>query len=247
MCKKNIKLILAYDGSQYHGWQRQSNQGTIQGVIEAKIEIMLREPVKLISSGRTDAGVHALNQVCNFITRSDIDPEVIKRGLNALLPDDIFVKKAENVPLEFHARYSAKSKIYEYRILNRQDPDIFMRRYVWHIRKPLDSQKMVKCLTFLIGRNDFSSFRSSGSANMDPVRSVMRAELHEADHEILRVIIEADGFLRHMARNIVGTIVAAGLGRISIDRFKEIFISKDRRSAGIKAPSQGLFLIKVLY
>lgn len=247
MGKKNIKLILAYDGSRYHGWQRQSNEGTIQEIIEAKIQIMTGESVKLVSSGRTDAGVHALNQVCNFITRSDIDPDAIKKGLNSLLPDDIFVKKAKHVPLQFHARYNAKSKIYEYRILNQDDPDIFIRKYVWHIRMPLESKEMLKCLDLLVGRNDFSSFRSSGSANIDPVRSVIRAELHGADHGILRVIIEAEGFLRHMVRNIVGTVVDAGLGRMSVEKFKEIVKSKDRRSAGIKAPPQGLFLMKVLY
>ncbi|MBW1852570.1 MAG: tRNA pseudouridine(38-40) synthase TruA [Deltaproteobacteria bacterium] len=241
-------MILTYDGSQYHGWQRQHNGITIQEVIEEKIETMVGVPVKLIASGRTDAGVHAINQVCNFKSRSSIDPEAIKRGLNSLLPDDIFVKVAEYVPADFHARYSANSKVYEYRILNREDPDVFLRHYLWHIRTPLNNDEMAKCLSTLKGAHDFSSFRSSGSGNTNPVRSISRAELHGPDaNDILRIVIEADGFLRHMVRNIVGTVVEAGLGKINVDRFREILESKDRQLAGIKAPAQGLFLVVVRY
>ena len=243
----NIRLIMAYDGSRYRGWQRQSNAATIQEVVERKIQVMIGEPVKLIASGRTDAGVHALNQVCNFTTRSDIGPEKIKKGLNSLLPNDIFIIAADYVPLEFHARYNVKSKIYEYRVLNQDDPDIFLRNYLWHVRSPLDSRVMAKCLSLLVGRNDFSSFKSSGSGNMDPVRLLMRAELHGPENRLLRFVIEADGFLRHMVRNIVGSVVEAGLGRISFDEFKEILESRDRRAAGTKAPAQGLFLIEVKY
>jgi len=244
---KNIRLNLAYDGSRYHGWQRQNNALTLQETIEEKIEMMVCEPVKLIASGRTDAGVHAVNQVCNFKTRSNMDPGTIKKGLNGLLPDDIFVRDAAYVPPEFHSRYSAKSKVYEYRILNEENPDVFRRKYVWYIHTPLDIQVMAKCLAHLLGRYDFSSFRSSGSGNRDPVRSILRAELRETERSLLRVVIEADGFLRHMVRNIVGTVVEAGLGRIGLGGFEKILESRDRRSAGIKAPPQGLFLMDVQY
>jgi len=244
---KNIRLNLAYDGSRYHGWQRQDNALTLQETIEEKIEMMVCEPVKLIASGRTDAGVHAVNQVCNFKTRSNMDPGTIKKGLNGLLPDDIFVRDAAYVPPEFHSRYSAKSKVYEYRILNEENPDVFRRKYVWYIHTPLDIQVMAKCLAHLLGRYDFSSFRSSGSGNRDPVRSILRAELRETERSLLRVVIEADGFLRHMVRNIVGTVVEAGLGRIGLGGFEKILESRDRRSAGIKAPPQGLFLMDVQY
>ena len=245
--EKNIKLILAYDGGRYHGWQRQRNSVTLQGIIEDKISTILGEPVKVIASGRTDAGVHALNQVCNFVTKSKLDPETLKKGLNSLLPDDIFVRNAELVSLQFHSRYSAKSKIYEYRILNRKEPDPFRRNYLWHIPMPLDREKIARCLSLLVGRHDFSSFKSSGSGTIDPVRSVMRAEISGSEDGLLQLTIEADGFLRHMVRNIVGTVVEAGLGRENFDGFKEIFKSKDRRSAGIKAPPQGLFLMDVRY
>jgi len=244
---RNIRMILAYDGGSYHGWQRQTNARTIQGVIEAKIKIMVGEAVRLIASGRTDSGVHAENQVCNFVTRSALTPETIKRGLNSLLPEDIFVKETAYVPLEFHSRYDARSKAYQYRVLNREDPDIFQRNYLWHIRPPLNVKDMARCLPLLRGRNDFSAFRSSGSGNVNPVRSIIRADLHGAADGQLRFVIEADGFLRHMMRNIVGTLVEVGLGRINPSDFKEIFESRDRRLAGLKAPPQGLFLMSVKY
>lgn len=248
MDEKNIRLTLAYDGRRYHGWQRQKNGVTLQEVIEEKLKTIFGAPTKLIASGRTDAGVHAINQVCNFITGSAIDPDAIKRGLNSLLPDDIHIKRAEYVPLEFHARYSAISKIYEYRILNRKAPDVFLRHYLWHIWTPLNKEEIGRCLTILKGSHDFSSFKSSGSSNTNPVRSIARAELYGPDEdEILRIIIEADGFLRHMVRNIVGTVIEAGRGKMSVDGFREILESKDRQSAGIKAPAQGLFLVSVRY
>jgi tRNA pseudouridine38-40 synthase len=245
--EKNIKLTLAYDGTRYHGWQLQRNSVTLQGIIEDKIRIMVGEPVRIIASGRTDARVHALNQVCNFITRSRLGPETLKRGLNSLLPEDIFVRDADSVSLEFHARYSAKSKTYEYRILNRREPDLFRRNYLWHIPTSLDREEMERCLSLLVGRHDFSSFRSSGSGNIDPLRTVMRSELRGPEDGVLRLTIEADGFLRHMVRNVVGTVAEVGLGRKDFAEFKEIFRSKDRRLAGIKAPPQGLFLMDVRY
>ncbi len=247
MYEHNIKLVLAYDGKHYHGWQRQKSESTIQSVIEEKIQVMVGDPVNVVASGRTDAGVHALNQVCNFITRSNIDPEAIRKGLNSLLPHDILVKDAKYVPLEFHARYSAKSKIYDYRVLNQGYPDIFLRHYVWHIRPPLDIKEIKRCLPLLLGTHDFSSFKSSGSENTNPVRSITRAEIHGPEHGRLYFIVEADGFLRHMVRNMVGTLAEVGLGKINFRDFGKILEAKDRRSAGIKAPPQGLFLVNVRY
>jgi len=208
---------------------------------------MVGESVKLLASGRTDAGVHAVNQVCNFKTGSTIEPEAIRKGLNSLLPDDIHIKDAKYVPLDFHARYSARSKTYEYRVLNRPGPDIFRRRYVWHVRTGLDIQKMQKCLSLLEGKHDFSSFQSSGSGITDPVRSMTGAAIHGPEDGLLRFVFHADGFLRHMVRNIVGTMIDVGLGKTDPERFKEIFDSKDRRLAGVKAPAQGLFLMNVQY
>ena len=247
MAERNIKLVLEYDGTRYHGWQRQTGARTIQGLIEEKILIMTKEPVKLIASGRTDAGVHAFNHVCNFITLTRIDPLSFKRGLNALLPDDVFVKQAEDVPIDFHAMYSAESKTYEYRILNQEDPDVFLRLYAWHIPQALELTEMRTCISSLRGEHDFSSFKSTGSGNLNPVRKMMRAEMDEPDNGLVRFVFEANGFLRHMVRNIVGTVVEVGQRKLGVNEFMKIFQARDRREAGVKAPPQGLFLTDVRY
>jgi len=245
--EKNIRLILEYDGSRYHGWQRQTGFPTLQEVLEDKIKTMTGENIRLIASGRTDAGVHALCQVANFKTFTHLDPMILRKGLNALLPADIFVRKAEIVPLDFNSRYSAKSKIYEYRILNRKEPDIFLRSYTWHIADPLNVEKMAACLSLLLGKNDFSSFKSSGSSIINPVRDMMKADILGPEDGLLTFSFEADGFMRHMVRNIMGTVVEAGRGKMDVEKFKKIFQSRDRRKAGLKAPAQGLFLKLVKY
>jgi tRNA pseudouridine38-40 synthase len=245
--QKNIRLILEYDGTRYHGWQRQKTDLTVQGVLEDSIRTMVGEPVVLIGSGRTDAGVHALNQVCNFITRSQIEPDSMRRGLNSLIPDDIFIKKIEYVPLDFHSRYSVRSKTYEYRIWNRKEANVFLRDYSWHIRGNLDIDIMKAGLSILIGRHDFSSFKSRGSTNKDPVRHILLAELHGPSEGILVLLFEADGFLRHMVRNITGTLVDLGKRKLSVEGFRKTLLSRQRNEVGIKAPPQGLFLKDVRY
>ena len=247
MALRNIKLVIAYDGTRYHGWQRQKNAQTIQAVMEERLAVMTEAPVMLLASGRTDAGVHALEQVCNFKTASKIPVDAFLRGLNALLPPDILVEKATEVPLTFHSRYLAKSKIYEYRILNRQNPDLFHRHTLWHVRFPLEVEKMSQCLSLLKGSHDFSAFKSAGSANKNPVRNILNADLESDEHGLLRIVLEADGFLRHMVRNIVGTLLEVGSGRMGVDGFREVLASGDRRLAGRKAPPQGLFLVAVNY
>ena len=247
MALRNIRLVVAYDGTRYHGWQRQKNGLTVQEVIEGSLQVMMEMPVKLLASGRTDAGVHALNQVCNFETRSQIPIDALKRGLNALLPPDILIKDAAVESSKFHSRYRAKSKTYEYRILNRQDPDIFRRGTLWHIRFPLDVEKMSECLSLLKGTHDFSAFKSSGSANTDPIRTLLAVCIERDEDGVLRLVLEGNGFLRHMVRNIVGTLVEVGQGRMDIKDFVEILESGDRRLAGRKAPPQGLFLMAVKY
>ena len=245
---KNIRMILQYDGTHYHGWQRQKSDVTIQGVIEACLEKMTGKPVTLHASGRTDAGVHALYQVCNFISETKIGPDSIKNGLNSLLSDDIFIKNCEYVDPDFHSRYSAKSKSYEYRILNCKEVDIFKRRYTWHIWEDLDFEKMRKCLKLLEGVHDFSSFRSTGTSNVNPVREMFCAELSDRNAAgDVQFIFKAEGFLKHMVRNIVGTVVDAGKGKLTLDEFTHILESCDRKRAGYKAPPQGLFLTKVNY
>jgi len=238
--------VVTYDGSGYHGWQRQKDHLTIQEVMESRISRIVAHEVKLLGSGRTDAGVHACNQVCNFKTSSQIPCRSLQKGLNSLLPEDIYVKEAADVPLKFHARFSAKSKIYEYRILNREEPDIFLRRYVWHIPVPLNTDAMKACVPMLLGTHDFSSFMSSGGSAKNPVRTVIRASLEDKG-PFIHFTIEANGFLKHMVRNIVGTLVKTGLGKISEQDFQGIFLARDRQLAGVKAPAQGLFLVRVNY
>ncbi len=245
--EKNILLVLEYDGTEYLGWQVQVQRPTVQQVLQDILKKILNEEVKIVGAGRTDSGVHAKGQVCNFKTTSGISVEALKKALNSLLPKDIFIKEVKDCPPDFHARYSAKSKLYEYRILNSKERDVFLRRYVWHIPYPLNLREMARCLNILKGRHDFSSFRSSGSSQKNPVRNMLRSELIPSSNGIIRMLFEADGFLRHMVRNIVGTVVDVGRGRLTYEDFLDIFHSKDRKKAGIKAPPQGLYLIEVRY
>ncbi|MBW1680163.1 MAG: tRNA pseudouridine(38-40) synthase TruA [Deltaproteobacteria bacterium] len=245
--EKNIRLTLAYEGTRYHGWQRQENDLTIQEVVEDRLATMLQERVTLFASGRTDAGVHALGQVAHFQSRTRLAPDVILRGLNSLLPEDILVLSVEHAPQDFHARYSARTKTYEYRLLNRPFPDLFSRRYEWWVKPSLDMEAMARCVDMIRGKHDFSTFRSSGSENRNPVRDLKSARLESLPGGRLRFYLEADGFLRHMVRNMVGTLVDVGLGKMGVEEFREAFEARDRRLAGIKAPARGLFLVRVTY
>lgn len=248
MFHRNIKLVVAYEGTNYHGWQRQVGQVSIQEVLEKSVGKIVSHRVKIVGAGRTDAGVHALGQVCNFTTHSSIPLEGLRKGLNSILPGDIQVLRADDVSHGFHSRYSAKGKIYVYRVLNALEPDIFSRRFEWHIPIRLDTEAMAQCLSMITGTHDFSAFRSSGSGNGNPIRTIFRAELARGKNRSrLIMLFEADGFLRHMVRNMVGTVVAAGLGKITTKDFVEIMESGERTRAGVKAPPHGLFLVKVIY
>lgn len=245
---QNFKLFIEYDGTAYQGWQRQKDGSTVQGTIEAALETMIGHPVTVIGSGRTDAGVHALNQVANFRADTRLTPEIFERGLNSLLPPDIVVKDCAPVDQAFHSRYRARSKVYNYRILNRSTPAALFRQYAWHIRKPLDLDAMSEAMRCLKGRHDFSAFEATGSPRSDAVRTVIDLDLTGKDAEGYVVFsIEADGFLRHMVRNIVGTLVDVGLEKISPGAFEDIVVSKDRTQAGITAPAHGLLLKEVRY
>jgi len=244
---RNIKLLIEYDGTGYHGWQVQPNALTIQEVIEEKLAILTRHPVRLIASGRTDAGVHALGQVAHFQTDSGIPAEGIQRGLNSLLPPDIAIQSAEEADLGFHAQYGAKRKTYRYIILNRRTASALRRNYCWHIPLPLDFPAMQNASAALLGKKDFSSFQGADADTEDPVREVFRAEWSAEETNFLHFTIEADGFLKHMVRNIVGTLVEAGKGKISAEDFKGVIAARDRRRAGMTAPARGLFLLQVKY
>jgi len=244
---RNIKLLIEYDGTNYKGWQVQPEGLTVQGIIEEKLGLITGEAVHLIGSGRTDSGVHALGQVASFKTRSQLDVRSIQRALNSLLPPDIVIQKVEEVEEGFHARKQSKSKVYEYRILNRNIRSAFHREYAWHIPQTLDLEEMRKATRMLIGEHDFSSFRSVGSPTRTAIRRVTRAEWRKGREGFIRFEIEANGFLKQMVRALVGTLVETGKGKIDSEEFRKILNSKDRKKAGPTAPAHGLFLKEVKY
>lgn len=244
---RNIKLIIEYDGSRYCGWQRQPNGTSVQEVLEETIAMVTQQRVRLTGSGRTDAGVHALGQTANFQTESRIGTTGLLKGLNSLLPADIAVREACDVEPSFHARYDAKSKVYLYRIMNGQVRSPLLRNLAWHVREPLDIDLMKQGLRFLEGRHDFASFQAAGSDVKTGVRNILFARIDRTGPECVEIRIEADGFLRHMVRNIVGTLVDVGKKKMAIDEFHALLERRDRTLAGPTAPPQGLCLKEVKY
>ncbi len=243
---RNIKLILEYDGTAYSGWQRQKNGLSVQEVVEEKLSIMTGEEVRIIGSGRTDAGVHAISQVANCKTSSKIPVDGFWKGLNSLLPQDIAVRGVCEVHSDFHARYSALEKVYLYRILNAQIRSPLHRLHTWFVPHDLDLEAMGKCLPMIRGEHDFAAFMASGSFVKSTTRTVSSAELTRKGR-IIEFEIKANGFLRHMVRNIAGTLVEVGQCRITPEGFMNILRAGDRTKAGITAPARGLFLKEVIY
>lgn len=243
---RNIVLRLAYDGTNYHGWQCQPNVPTIQETLTKAAERILNQPVKIHGAGRTDTGVHAMAQVANLHTDRRLEPKNLVRALNSVLPKDIRVQDCWEEDASFHARYSAKSKTYVYCIFNAPANSPFLERYVWHIPHELDVEAMGKALRTIIGEHDFSSFKKQNEIYKSTVRLVMRARLIRRGR-LIYFIIEAQGFLRYMVRNIVGTLVPVGSGKITVHDFMEILGSKDRVAAGPTAPARGLFLRRIVY
>ena len=241
-----IKLILEYDGTAYSGWQRQPDQPTIQEAVETAILGVTQINVPVIGAGRTDAGVHALGQVASFHIDRDMTPREWTRALNAHLPTSIVVRSAARMPNTFHARYSAKGKLYEYRILNRPERPAVERDYCWHIHQPLDDAAMNQAGLALIGSLDFSSFQTQPTDNDDPICHLQRFTVfREGDR--LRTEAYADRFLKQMIRSIVGTLVEVGLNKRTPESLNTILQARDRSAAGKTAPPQGLFLVRVDY
>jgi tRNA pseudouridine38-40 synthase len=242
---KNFKLTVEYDGSGFHGWQRQKNDRTVQGVIEAAIATMTGQTVSLIGSGRTDAGVHALGQVASFLCETDLTAPIFEKGLNSLLPEDVVIRHCHQENESFHARFNVKSKIYQYRIINRDIPVAVSRQYCWFIRRHLDIETMRAAAGYIVGTHDFKAFEGTGSPRSSTIRQMIRAEWQNPEPDQLVFSIEADGFLRYMVRNLVGTLVQVGQGHITPEDFRGILLSTDRSQAGATAPPQGLFLMEV--
>jgi tRNA pseudouridine38-40 synthase len=245
--RRNIRLLLEYDGTRYHGWQRQAEALTIQQVLEASLERLTGERIALIGSGRTDAGVHARGQVANFRTYSAIPLKAFHKGLNSLLPKDIAVLAVGEAPPSFHARKSARAKTYEYHILNRPTRSPLAHHYAWWIDPPLDLAAMAGAAAALPGEHVFTAFRASGSDNLNPVRRVLAAEWRDDSGGWLVFTITATGFLRGMVRSLVGTMVEAGRGKVPPAILAELLTSGARHLAGPTAPPQGLYLMEVFY
>ena len=251
-----FKLIVAYDGTEFSGWQRQRSQRTVQGAVEQAWCEITGEEVSVTASGRTDAGVHAVGQVVGVASDCPFSCQQIRSGLNAKLPDDVVVLCVENAPDGFHATNDAKSKHYRYLIHNDRRPPLFDRRYVWHVPGPLDVDAMHSAAQALLGRHDFASLQSAGSPRESTVRTIFDVSVDRAGPASLdqpwvdsRVSIDVvgDGFLYNMVRTIAGTLVRVGQGRRPEDWIEEVLGSRDRRAAGQTAPAQGLSLVSVEY
>jgi tRNA pseudouridine38-40 synthase len=247
--KRNLKLILEYDGSMFHGWQYQVGLRTVQAVLEEAIARLTGEYLRVTAAGRTDAGVHALEQVVNFHTASSHAPEVFVRALNAILPRDVAVRSCEEPAPKFNARSWAQGKIYRYLIYNLPGRRAFGHQFCWHIPEPLDLEAMNEAAKFLIGEHNFKSFQAAGKDNegKNPVREIKRIEIKKTDLGYVISEFEAKSFLRQMVRNMMGTLVMAGRGKIKPEDLKQILESQNRKNAGPCAPGPGLYLAKVFY
>ncbi|RJQ50424.1 MAG: tRNA pseudouridine(38-40) synthase TruA [Nitrospiraceae bacterium] len=254
---RQIRITLQYDGTNYSGWQIQKKGTTIQGLLEEALFSVTGEQLRINGAARTDAGVHAFEQVAVFKTLSRLEPPVLLRALNAHLTHDIRVIRAEECPPDFHPRYDAKSKTYTYLISQQGIYSTFLQRYSWNIPYQLNTGVMQEAAECLVGTHDFSSFRASKCSSKHPVRTVSSLEVSRLSSvefisfvfntPVVKITIQANAFLRHMARNIVGTLVDIGKGKHHPTMMKGILGSKDRRQAGRTAPARGLFLERIEY
>jgi tRNA pseudouridine38-40 synthase len=262
----SFKITLAYDGTDYAGWQRQASAATIQGLLEDALRELDERDVTVTGAGRTDAGVHALGQVVGLATESALSTTELQRGLNAVLPEDVAIIALEDAPENFHATHDAKRKTYRYQIHNGRTPDVFNRRFVWHYPQPLDAEKMHAAAQALLGKHDFSSFESAGSERPDSIRTLFAVNVKREGEapaepstmwlsrsfalpctERITLEVTGDGFLYNMVRAIVGTLVEVGKGARDARWPAEVLVARDRSRAGQTAPPHGLFLVRVEY
>jgi tRNA pseudouridine38-40 synthase len=253
---RNIRLTIAYDGTDFHGWQRQLKAPTIQSCLEAALEKIVGSAVKVVASGRTDAGVHATKQVANFKTSSPIPCPNLVQAINNMLPATVRVKEADEVPDEFHARYAVRSKTYRYRILQARVCSPFIARFVYHYPYPLDRGRMAEAARLIEGRHDFASFAGACAAHEDvrlesspsTEREIFTSHIFwRARTLILGYQVCGNGFLHHMVRNIVGTLIEVGRGTLEPGDMARILEACNRALAGPTAPAQGLCLMGVEY
>lgn len=253
--RRNIRLDLMYDGTNYLGWQRlthkELSKKNIQGLMEETIEEITGEEIRVIGSGRTDAGVHALQQVCNFYTNSRLDPKEIKTRLNSNLPEDIKILRASYVDDMFHARYDAKKKIYEYRFDIRERESVFHRKYSYFAGGVLDLKSMQKAAGYLIGTHDFRAFSTDRNDKKSTIRSIDEINIYPymdgPNQREIRIECTGGGFLYHMVRIIAGTLYEVGKGLRSVESVLEALNKQERRNAGILLDPHGLYLKEVIY
>lgn len=243
----NYRLTVSYDGSRYKGWQRLGDtDATIQQKLENALFEMFFEPVEVIGSGRTDAGVHAVGQIANFKVDKDVAPKEIKEYLYRYLPDDIVVTSVKKVDDRFHSRLNAIEKTYTYKIYNDFYHDPFLRKHTLHVQEHLEVEAMRKAAKYFIGEYDFSAYTTAKSKKKSHVRTIKEIEILKSGHEI-DIAITADGFLHNMARKIVGTLLEVGLGNFKATEVPTIISERDRSKTGTMAPARGLYLINVKY
>ena len=243
---QNVKITIEYDGTNYHGWQIQSNGRTVQGELTRALSILDHRPVTVYGAGRTDAGVHAEGQIANFFLERDFAPRWLRDAINGNLDRDIRVLEAVPVFDGFNARYSARQKTYRYRIWTAEVVSPFVYRYVHHYRAGLDVDEMGRAAVPLIGRHDFTAFTVASSDAEDHVRTLIRVNIERDANEIL-IVVAADGFLRYMVRTIVGTLMEVGRGKRTAASVAAALESLDRANAGPSAPANGLTLVRVDY
>ncbi len=244
---RNLKLVLSYDGTEFNGWQTQPGFRTVQETLEQAIAKLTGEPrIRCNASGRTDTGVHAIGQVVNFYSTTQLAPDVLVRAINANLPADVIVRDAAEMPQAFDANRDARSKLYRYVIHDGPVPDVFLRKYAYHVQWPLEVDAMREAAKPLEGRHDFHSFETDWPNRMSSVRTITELAITRTD-ELIWLDVEADGFLYNMVRAIAGTLINVGRGYWPASRVAEILHAEDRRQAGPTAPPHGLFLMRVAY
>ncbi len=245
---RNIKITIEYDGKNFAGWQIQPKKESIQETIQNALKEITGEDIEITASGRTDAGVHALNQVANFKTNSTIETTKIPYALNSKLPNSIVIKSAEEVEERFHSRYNCTEKTYKYIINNNEFPSALNRYREFHMPQKLDFEAMKEATSYFIGEHDFAGFKSSGGApKKTTIRTIKKATITKSKDNRITIELTGDGFLYNMVRIISGTIVDVGLGKIKAQDIPEIIESKDRKKAGKTLPPHGLYLVNVKY
>ncbi|MEK7773936.1 MAG: tRNA pseudouridine(38-40) synthase TruA [Deltaproteobacteria bacterium] len=244
---RNIRLLIEYEGTNYSGWQFQKQVPTIQGAVREAVKKLTGEDVELLGASRTDAGVHAFGQVASFKTGSRISLSGITLGLNHMLPEDIGIRDAAEAPLNFNPRMDSKGKTYIYKILNRSCRCAILRKFSWHVFKPLDLTLMRRGAAHFIGEKDFSSFKAADSDAAHSIREVTAINIEDMGDGLIGIEVKGTAFLRHMVRIMAGTLAEVGKGRLRPDDVGKVIEARDRTAARMTAPAQGLFLMKVDY